>query len=119
MKPQFSHFAIFFLTLLLAILPFWLLGSEPSSTQNGINESVNVDLVDLYLSAVDKKGHYISDLRADELSVQENGVPQQINHFSNSSGQDPNMPEVYQSFYRRDRRIKTIFYSLRTLRPLR
>jgi Ca-activated chloride channel homolog len=89
MKSQFSRFAIFFITLLLAILPFWLLGSEPSSTTN---ETVNVDLVDLYLSALDKKGHYISDLRQDELTVQENGVPQQISHFSNSSGQDPNMP---------------------------
>ena len=92
MRSQFSRFTIFFLTSVLAILPFWLLGSEPSSTQNGINESVNVDLVDLYVSAVDKKGHYISDLRADELSVQENGVMQQISHFNNSSGQDPNMP---------------------------
>jgi VWFA-related protein len=92
MRPQFSRFIILFLTFLAAILPFWLLGSEPSSTQNGINESINVDLVDLYLSAVDKKGHFISDLRADELSVQENGVPQQISHFNNSSGQDPNIP---------------------------
>lgn len=92
MKSQFSHFSIFFLTLLLAILPFWLLGSEPPSTQGTINESVNVDLVDLNLSAVDKKGHFISDLRADELSVQENGIPQNISHFNNSSGQDPNMP---------------------------
>ncbi|HEY7161799.1 MAG TPA: VWA domain-containing protein [Acidobacteriota bacterium] len=92
MKSQFSRFSIFFLTLLLAILPFWLLGSEPSSTQGPTNETVNVDLVDLYISAVDKKGHFISDLRADELSVQENGIPQQISHFSDSSGQDPNMP---------------------------
>lgn len=91
MKSQFSRFTTF-LILLLAILPFWLLGSEPSSTQSPTNETVNVDLVDLYISAVDKKGHYISDLRADELSVQENGIPQQISHFNNSSGQDPNMP---------------------------
>jgi Ca-activated chloride channel family protein len=91
MRSQFSRFTTF-LILLLAILPFWLLGSEPSSTQGTTNETVNVDLVDLYLSAVDKKGHYISDLRADELSVLENGVPQQISHFNNSSGQDPDMP---------------------------
>jgi Ca-activated chloride channel homolog len=92
MKSQFSRLAIFFLTLLLAILPFRLLGSEPPSSEGTTNETVNVDLVDLFISAVDKKGHFISDLRADELSVQENGIPQQISHFSNSSGQDPNMP---------------------------
>src|SRR5262245_14531392 len=92
MRSQFSRFSVFFLTLLLAILPFWLLGSQPSSTQGSINESVNVDLVDLYLSAVDKKGHYISDLKVDELSVKENGIPQQITHFSNSSGAESNMP---------------------------
>jgi Ca-activated chloride channel homolog len=92
MRSQFGRFAVILLTLLLAILPFWLLGSEPPSTQGSINESVNVDLVDLYLSAVDKKGHYISDLKVNELSVSENGIPQKITQFSDSSGQDPNMP---------------------------
>jgi Ca-activated chloride channel family protein len=92
MRSQFSRFTVIFLILLFAILPFWLLGSEPPSTQGSINENINVDLVDLYLSAVDKKGHYISDLKADELTVSENGILQKITHFTDSSGQDPNMP---------------------------
>jgi len=92
MNQQFSRLSIFFATFVLALLPFCLLDSQPSSTPKTITESINVDLVDLYLSAVDKKGHYISDLKAEELSVKENGVPQQITHFSSFSGEDHKIP---------------------------
>ncbi|HSE39996.1 MAG TPA: VWA domain-containing protein, partial [Acidobacteriota bacterium] len=61
--------------------------SEPT-----IDETVNVDLVDLYISALDKKGHYIPDLKSEELTVRENGVLQTITHFSSFAGINHEIP---------------------------
>ena len=66
--------ALFLLILLLSPLP--------CGTQT-VHEDMNVELVNVYLSAVDSKGRFITDLRADELVLKENGSAQKISHFSN------------------------------------
>ncbi len=48
-----------------------------------MQETVRVDLVNVYLSATDSKGHFITDLKPDELILKENGTAQSITHFSN------------------------------------
>lgn len=48
-----------------------------------LQEKVSVDLVNVYLSATDSKGRFITDLKSDELLLKENGSIQQISHFSN------------------------------------
>lgn len=71
---------------LLAAL-FLLSPSIPAS----INETVTVDLVDVYLTASDKKG-FITDLRKEEISVLEDGVRQTINSFSSFAGENQEIP---------------------------
>jgi Ca-activated chloride channel homolog len=61
---------------------FVLLTAIPSQSQT-VHEDLNVDLVNVYLSAVDSKGHFITDLKSHELVLKENGSPQEISHFSN------------------------------------
>jgi VWFA-related protein len=88
---RFSCFPLALLVLVLALIPHSLLDSQ-ASEPSSISESINVDLVDLYISAVDKKGRYVPDLKADELTVRENGVIQQITHFESFAGLDHKIP---------------------------
>jgi VWFA-related protein len=53
------------------------------SQSQDIRETVKVDLVNVYLSATDSKGHFITDLKQEELILKENGTAQSITHFSN------------------------------------
>ena len=48
-----------------------------------VHEDMSVEIVNVYLSAVDSKGRFITDLRSDELVLRENGETQKISHFSN------------------------------------
>jgi VWFA-related protein len=86
---RFNYFLLV-IAFLFAFRPYSLLNSD--TTDQSINESINVDLVDLYISAVDKKGNYIADLKARDLTVRENGVLQQITHFSSFAGLDHKIP---------------------------
>ncbi len=88
---RFSCILLASLTLVLAVLPYSHLDSQ-SSEPDSINESISVDLVDLYISAVDKKGKYIPDLKAEDLTVRENGVVQKITHFESFAGLDHKIP---------------------------
>jgi len=63
-------------------LPILLLSPLIASTQ-GIHERVVVDLVNVYLSAVDSKGRFVTDLKLEELILRENGVAQPITNFTN------------------------------------
>ncbi len=87
---RFSNLLLVFVILFLAVLPYPLRSSQAS--EPSISENVNVDLVDLYISAVDKKGHYIADLKANDLTVRENGIVQQITHFTSFAGLDHKIP---------------------------
>ncbi|HVS04004.1 MAG TPA: VWA domain-containing protein, partial [Thermoanaerobaculia bacterium] len=52
-----------------------LLGEE------GRQSRVDVDLVELYVSAANARGRPVHDLAADELEVREEGVPQELRRF--------------------------------------
>jgi Ca-activated chloride channel family protein len=48
-----------------------------------IHENMSVDLVNVYLSATDSDGHFVTDLTSNDLALTEDGQPQHITHFSN------------------------------------
>lgn len=48
-----------------------------------LNEKVDVEIVNVYMSATDSKGNFIKDLRPEELILKEDGVAQQITNFTN------------------------------------
>jgi Ca-activated chloride channel homolog len=53
-----------------------------------LHENLSVDLVNVYLSATDSKGRFITDLNPTDLVLKENGSTQQISHFSNFTKQE-------------------------------
>src|SRR5262245_24308394 len=53
-----------------------------------VHEDLSVDLVNVYLSATDSKGHFITDLKSNELILKENGAAQSITHFSNFTAEE-------------------------------
>ncbi|HSP07521.1 MAG TPA: hypothetical protein VLR94_10110, partial [Acidobacteriota bacterium] len=60
---------------LLLVLPA---GSDSQQTQpKEIHEEVEVDLVDVFLTALDSKGAFVTNLRPEELVLTEDGVPQE------------------------------------------
>lgn len=59
--------------------------SQTQSQPQEIHEELEVSLVDVYLTAVNSKGAFITDLRPEDLVLTEDGVPQDITHFSLSS----------------------------------
>jgi VWFA-related protein len=69
---------LFFLMLLL-IAPN---PGRAQQTQEPFSESVEVDLIDVYLSATDSKGKIIDDLKQEDLILKEDGIVQQIKDFS-------------------------------------
>ena len=73
-------------SLLLVLLCF------PLFAQNEINEVVEVSLVDLYLTATDGKGRFVTDLKPEDLQVFENGAPQTIDRFSVFAGEHGEVP---------------------------
>lgn len=52
-----------------------------------VRESVQVELVNVYLTATDSKGHFITDLKPEDLELTEDGIKQDITHFANFSAQ--------------------------------
>jgi Ca-activated chloride channel homolog len=82
----------FFLSF-LGVIACLLLNTSaiPAPTPPPINETINVDFVDLYLTASDKKG-FITDLRKEEISVAEDGIPQAISTFSSFAGENQEIP---------------------------
>ncbi len=46
-----------------------------------IGEEVKIDFVELYATAVDRRGKTVDDLRTDEISVSEEGAPQEVRRF--------------------------------------
>ncbi|HEY7160149.1 MAG TPA: VWA domain-containing protein [Acidobacteriota bacterium] len=51
-------------------------------SQTEYTESVEVELIDVYLSATDSKGRIIDDLKKEDLVLKEDGIPQEIKEFS-------------------------------------
>jgi len=67
---------------MLRFIPVFVLISVLSQAQ-GIHENLSVDLVNVYLSATDANGHFVTDLKLNDLILKEDGKPQDITHFSN------------------------------------
>jgi Ca-activated chloride channel homolog len=57
-----------------------------------IEETVLVDLVDLYFTATDHKGRFITDLKKEELTIREDGVAQKIERFGTFEGERNEIP---------------------------
>ena len=74
------------------ILLALILLSFPLFAQDEIHEYVQVDLVDLYLTDTDSKGHFITDLKPEDLVVKENGVVQRIDRFTPFEGERGEVP---------------------------
>lgn len=69
-------------------------GSSQQQTQTkpeDVSENVEVALVDVYLTALDSHGAFVTDLTPNEILLTEDGVPQEISQFSlsNESTEDP------------------------------
>src|SRR4051812_10049775 len=52
------------------------------------NLRVDVRLVNVYATVTDSKGHYVGGLTKEDFTLEEDGVPQQVAHFS----QDQQIP---------------------------
>ncbi|HET6266824.1 MAG TPA: VWA domain-containing protein [Acidobacteriota bacterium] len=48
-----------------------------------VHEDIDVNVVNVYLSATDTKGRFVTDLKPDDLILKEDGVDQNITYFSN------------------------------------
>jgi Ca-activated chloride channel homolog len=57
-----------------------------------ITETVLVDLVDLYITATDEKGRFVTDLNREELFISEDNVPQKIERFGTFAGERNEIP---------------------------
>jgi Ca-activated chloride channel family protein len=53
-------------------------------------ENVSIDIVNVYLTATDSNGRFVTDLKPEELLLKENGVAQTITNFTNFSDDPSN-----------------------------
>ena len=67
----------------MTVLVFVLCILLPAPALPQIHENVSVDLVNVYLSATDSKGRFVTDLKPEELTLREDGVIQMVSSFSN------------------------------------
>lgn len=70
--------ALFFLTLIFTVQNH----GSAQQTETQFTESVEVELIDVYLSATDSKGRIIDDLKKEELILKEDNIVQEIKDFS-------------------------------------
>src|SRR5438067_179379 len=54
-----------------------------------------VDLVNLGVTVLDKKGSFITDLKPDEFEVFEDGKKQQVRYFTSGAATDAGGPETH------------------------
>ncbi|MCI0605518.1 VWA domain-containing protein [bacterium] len=76
------------------LLPVFLLLYAITIETAEIQETLVVDLVDLYFTATDQKGHFITDLKQDEITVMEDGVSQKIQRFGAFAGERNEIPLI-------------------------
>src|ERR671938_191701 len=70
-------------------LPAWLLVifivwvSSPAQSPKGQDETVKLKahLIMMDVTVKDKRGKYLTDLKADDFTITENGVPQKLEFF--------------------------------------
>jgi VWFA-related protein len=76
--------------LILSIFTFALMLVQLAYAQ--LEESVTVDLVETYVSAMDKNGNPITDLNATDFEIKENGIHQQIAYFTRILDEESQIP---------------------------
>jgi len=54
-----------------------------ASPAQNVRENLSVELVNVYLSATESNGHFVTDLTNNDLVLKEDGAVQSITHFSN------------------------------------
>jgi VWFA-related protein len=74
------------------LLSFYLSAAANENPQTDLKEEVVVDLVDLFFTATDSKGNFVTDLRQDEMKVEEDGVVQSIQSFAAIPGERRDVP---------------------------
>lgn len=72
----------------ISIAPLFCLLIYGTAIAQDYRENINIDLVNVYLTATDPQGHFITDLKPEDLILKEDGVEQTITNFTNFS-QDP------------------------------
>ncbi len=80
----------FTLRTLLIILVLAGISISQEEEEQEFEDTVQIDLVDVYLSATDKKGNPVKDLKEDEIIIKEDDVIQKITHFSTSGTEEKN-----------------------------
>jgi hypothetical protein len=73
----------------------------------GAQLKVDVALVNVVATVTDETGHYVSDLTANDLTVEEDGKPQTIAHFTQSSDLPVSMGVVLDTSGSMERKIGT------------
>jgi VWFA-related protein len=70
------------------VLPvlFLILVSPYTYTEEEFKAKVDVDIVNVYLSAVDPKNQFVIDLKPEEIVLREDGVLQKITNFASFAG---------------------------------
>lgn len=63
--------------------------NAPSSQDTGFSLKMTSRLVDVGLVAYDKKGHPVTDLKAEDFEIYDNGHKQEIRFFNQAAGQAP------------------------------
>jgi VWFA-related protein len=77
--------------LLIFVFAGISISQEEEQTQE-FEDTVQIDLVDVYLSATDSKGNPVKDLRQEELVIKEEDVIQKITHFSTLGTEENEIP---------------------------
>ncbi len=80
------------LLLLFALIPNPDAHSQSPQIKMELEERVEVDLVDLTITATNGDGNFITNLRSNEISLSEDGVLQEITRFDNFAGEKGEVP---------------------------
>jgi len=68
------------LCTIFVLISFTVLAQE-------FTENLNVDIVNVYLTATDSKGNFVKTLTIDDFILKEDGVPQPLTNFANFSNE--------------------------------
>ena len=75
-----------------SIVLIFLVMALPLASGDELQETVEVQLVQVDLVATNSKGALVNDLTAEDFTLKENGAIQTITHFYNAAGEDSEYP---------------------------
>lgn len=82
MKYRLINVAFCFGLILVAVMPTFPQHPDAQARRSGMTIRLDTDLVVVDVTATDKAGNYVRDLRPDEIEVFEDGQRRNINFFS-------------------------------------